>query len=61
MLILFNEGRYRYVIRQQVSSTNLDPALSGDIVERGIMVLLSTAQNPYTEHEIELTYISHEP
>jgi hypothetical protein len=61
MLILFNEGRYRYVIRQQVSSTNLDPALSGDIVERGIMVLLSTAANPYTEHEIELTYISHEP
>jgi hypothetical protein len=60
-LILFNEGRYRYIVREQVSTTNLDIDLSGAIVQRGIMVLLSTAVSPYIEHEINVTYTVHEP
>jgi hypothetical protein len=60
-LILFNEGRYKYIVRQQTSTTNLDISLSGDIVERGIMVLLSAAESPYIEHEINVTYKVHEP
>lgn len=60
-LILFNEGRYKYIVREQESTTNLDVSLSGAIVERGIMILLSTAENPYIEHEIEITYVVHEP
>lgn len=61
-LILFNEGRYNYVVREQASSTNLDVALSGAIVERGIMILLADPQNStYIEHEINVTYTVHEP
>lgn len=60
-LILFNEGRYSYIIREQESTTNLDINLSGAIVQRGIMVLLSTAESPYIEHEINVTYKVHEP
>jgi hypothetical protein len=60
-LILFNEGRYNYIIREQESTTNLDPDLSGDIVQRGIMILLGTAESPYIEHEINVTYTVHEP
>lgn len=32
-------GTWRYVIRQQESATNLDPLLSGSIVEEGFMYL----------------------
>lgn len=61
-LILFNEGRYHYTVREQASATNLDPDLSGDIVERGIMILLADPQtSSYIEHEINVTYTVHEP
>lgn len=37
-----NTGYYRYEIREQASSTNLNPDLSGDIVEEGRMKLKGT-------------------
>ena len=60
-LILFNAGRYHYTIREQSSSTNLDPDLSGDIVERGIMLLADFDTTQYIQHETNVTYIVHEP
>lgn len=60
-LVLFNAGRYHYTIREQESTTNLDPDLSGAIVERGIMILADFSTNQYIEHEINVTYIAHEP
>lgn len=60
-LVLFNAGRYHYTIREQESSTNLDPDLSGDIVERGIMLLADFETSQYIEHEINVTYTVHEP
>lgn len=60
-LILFNVGRYHYFIREQVSTTNLDTALSGAIVERGIMLLLDTETSQYVQHTPTVTYTVHEP
>lgn len=60
-LILFNEGRYHYIVREQESTTNLDPDLSGAIVERGNLLLLDTETSQYIQHEINVTYTVHEP
>ena len=60
-LILFNAGRYHYTIREQESTTNLDPDLSGDIIERGIMLLADFETSQYLQHEINVIYTVHEP
>ena len=60
-LILFNEGRYHYIVREQVSATNLDVSLSGAIVERGNLLLLDSETSQYIQHEINVTYTVHEP
>jgi hypothetical protein len=60
-LILFNAGRYHYIIRQQTSATNLDTSLSGNIVERGIMLLADFETSQYIQHENIITYKVHEP
>ncbi len=60
-LILTNPGTYQYVIREQTSLTNLDTALSGAIVERGPMLLVDSESSNYITHDIEITYVIHEP
>lgn len=40
-------GDYTYAIREQASSTNLDPELSGDIVEVGKVRVIGTAETYY--------------
>jgi len=60
-LVLFNAGRYHYIIREQESTTNLDPDLSGAIIERGIMLLADFETSQYIQHEINVTYTVHEP
>lgn len=42
------DGLWSYIIREQASSTNLDPALSGAVVERGKIKVLGTAETEYT-------------
>jgi hypothetical protein len=61
-LILFNEGRYNYIVREQESPTNLDPELSGAIVQRGIMVLLASPESSnFIEHDLTIQYVVNEP
>ena len=43
-------GTWRYIIRQQQSSTNLDPLLSGAIVEEGFMYLHDSCQCAPSEY-----------
>jgi hypothetical protein len=59
-IVLGNVGLYNYTIYQQVSSVNLDPDLSGGVVERGQMRLIDNEDSIWVEHEIEITYIAHE-
>jgi hypothetical protein len=40
---LITEGQYSYTVREQESATNLDPALSGSIVETGKVTVTSEA------------------
>ena len=60
-LILTNPGSYRYLVREQTSATNLDITLSGAIVERGKMLLVDSESSNYITHDIEITYVIHEP
>jgi hypothetical protein len=61
-LILFNEGRYNYIVREQESTTNLDANLSGAIVQRGIMLLLSSPEiSNFIEHDLTIQYKVNEP
>ena len=46
----YEAGTWRYSIRQQVSSTNLDPLLSGAVVEQGFMYLHDVAECAATEY-----------
>jgi len=46
----YEAGTWRYIIRQQASSTNLDPLLSGAIVEEGFMYLHDAAECAPTEY-----------
>jgi hypothetical protein len=47
---------WKYTIREQVSSTNLDPSLSGNIVEEGkVLVLDSSSEIPtFTQETTEI-------
>lgn len=59
-IILGNAGQYNYIIYEQNSSTNLDPTLSGSILERGNMRLIGvTEASDFLEHEIVVTYVEH--
>jgi len=40
---LITEGQYSYTIREQESTTNLDPELSGAVVETGKVTVTSAA------------------
>lgn len=57
-ITLVLQGRYSYIVREQVSATNLDPNLSGGIVERGLCkVTISDAVNPtYTTDRTNVVY-----
>ncbi len=59
-LILGNVGFYQYVIYAQSSTTNLDPDLADEIVERGKMKLIDDEASGFVQHEIEVTYRVHE-
>lgn len=41
---LINDGQYAYTIREQLSTTNLDPLQSGAIVETGKVTVTDTAE-----------------
>lgn len=41
---LINDGQYAYAIREQASTTNLDPLLSGAIVETGKVQVKTDSQ-----------------
>ncbi len=61
-IVLGNIGIYKYNIYQQASNSNLDPALSGAIVQEGSMRLIDSDDDVgvYVEHEVEVTYKAHE-
>lgn len=60
-LILGLAGQYNYIIHQQTSVTNLDPALSEGIVERGYMLLEGTADEiVWVSHTPNINYVAHE-
>lgn len=59
-IVLGNVGLYKYNIYEQTSSTNLDPLLSGDIVEEGGLKLIDNEDSIYTQHEVEVFYVAHE-
>jgi len=44
IITLSLEGQYSYVIREQASTTNLDPSLSGAIVETGKVTLVGSEE-----------------
>jgi len=46
-------GTWRYEVRDQISSTNVDPALSGEIVEEGFMYLHDTTQFEPVEYDLQ--------
>lgn len=46
------DGQYSYVVREQSSSTNLDPSLSGAIVETGKVTLVGEATTTPTYNPI---------
>ena len=60
-LILGREGMYHYIVYEQTSTTNLDPTLATDIVQRGFMRLISTTSEAsnYIAHSIPTTYVEH--
>src|SRR6478736_2691505 len=41
-------GSYTYIVREQESNTNLDPDLSGAIVETGKVKVIGTSETTYT-------------
>lgn len=55
---LLLEGRYDYIVREQASTTNLDPALSGAIVEKGLVKVGITdpTNNTYTTSRVNTVY-----
>jgi hypothetical protein len=61
-IVLGNIGLYKYNIYEQASSTNLDPALSGAIVEERRMRLIDSSDDVsiYIAHETVITYVAHE-
>lgn len=46
-------GTWRYEVREQLSSTNVDPALSGGVVEMGFMYLHDAVQVAPIEYDLQ--------
>ena len=46
-------GTWRYEVRDQISSTNVDPALSGEIVEEGFMYLHDATEFEPIEYDLQ--------
>jgi len=53
-------GQYNYTIYEQASSSNLDPALSGAVVQRGRAWLIDDEDSIYVSNVIEVNYFAHE-
>lgn len=53
------KGFYNYTVYEQASSTNLDPSLSGGIVEKGILKVFGTDRVSYKHTPEETTYIAY--
>ena len=53
-------GEYHYTIREQASSTNVDPEQSGAILETGMMQLSEPTDDAYefTIYETDNTYVT---
>ena len=51
-------GQYEYFVWEQSSTTNLDPANSTTLVEKGFMVL-DRGNTTYNQHTITETYTAH--
>lgn len=56
VVTLERDGQWSYTIREQASTTNLDPLLSGDIVEEGIVKIFETSSTipTFTEETTEI-------
>lgn len=52
-------GQYEYFVYEQASSSNLDPTLTGDLVEKGFMSL-DRGNTTYNQHTISETYSTHQ-
>lgn len=52
-------GQYEYFVYEQASSTNLDPTLTGALVEKGFMVL-DRGNTTYNQNVITETYSTHQ-
>ena len=62
-VVLGNDGRYIVTVWEQLSTTNLDPALA-DVLEpiyRGLCNLYGTEASQYNAHTQTITYTAHEP
>lgn len=46
-------GTWRYEVREQLSSTNVDPALSGGVVEMGFMYLHDATEFEPIEYDLQ--------
>lgn len=46
-------GTWRYEVREQLSSTNVDPALSGSVVEMGFMYLHDAVVVAPVEYDLQ--------
>jgi hypothetical protein len=57
---LGNVGLYNYIVYEQSSDSNLDPALATGIVERGRLRLIGSEDSVYVAHTPEITYVAHE-
>jgi hypothetical protein len=53
-------GEYHYEVREQSSTSNLDPTLSGKILETGMMRLNEAPEDSYefTTYETDNTYVT---
>lgn len=44
-------GEWHYIVHEQASNSNLDPTLSGEIIERGKLFLDRTTDFSYTKYD----------
>lgn len=56
-VVLGATGTYHYFVYAQSSTTNLDPDLADEIVERGSMLLITAGEaSNYIENNIDVVY-----
>ena len=56
---LVNEGFYKYDIYEQVSSTNLDPTLALNLIDKGKLNFVKTATSDVTYTGNQTTFVSY--